>query len=200
MGQPGRQGDDTVTSYSQFQEDSWILKHLPLPAKGTFIEVGAYDGIASSNTYGFEREGWTGICVEPDPEIAARCRNNRTCQVVNAAISSFPGYVWFNINPSDRGASGLKRPPLGDCILVRAERLSNLIAGLNSEVDILSIDTEGTELDAWSTVGIYRPRIVVIEFWSQPNPPAPDPVVDQFTRDGYREVHRTTANLIFLKG
>ena len=187
-----------MTSYSQFGEDAWILKHLPLPPRGVFIEVGAYDGIASSNTYGFECEGWTGICVEPDPEICARCEVNRLCLTVNYAVSSKPGRQPFNINPADRGAGGLARPPMGRTILVPTIRLEDLMASI-APVDLLSIDTEGTELDAWSTVGRYRPRIVIVEFWSQPNPPAPDPVVAQFTRDGYKEVHRTTANLIFLK-
>lgn len=188
-----------MTSYSQFGEDSWILKHLPLPPKGTFIEVGAYDGISSSNTYGFEREGWYGICVEPDPEIAAKCRRNRKCMTITAAVSSRPGQQWFFVNRADRGMSGLRVHSVDDALFVDGIRLDTIIAGLGTPVDLLSIDTEGTELDAWSTAGIYRPKIVIVEFWTQPNPPAPGPVVAQFTRDGYREVHRTTANLIFVR-
>lgn len=35
---------------------------------GTFVEVGALDGLGGSNTYFFEKErGWTGILVEPNP-------------------------------------------------------------------------------------------------------------------------------------
>src|SRR5579859_3629901 len=99
-----------MKSYSQFQEDSWVLKHLPLPTKGVFVEVGAYDGIASSNTYGFEQEGWTGLCVEPDPEIASRCRQNRRCRTLQCAIASNPEPRLFYINKADRGQSGLAVP------------------------------------------------------------------------------------------
>lgn len=45
---------------------------------GVFVEAGANDGLAQSNTCYFERHrGWTGLLVEPIPELAARCRANR---------------------------------------------------------------------------------------------------------------------------
>lgn len=186
-----------MTSYSQFGEDKWILANLPLPPKGTFVEVGAYDGIASSNTYGFELEGWNGLCIEPDPEIAARCRRNRRCLTLTLAVAREPGFQWFHVNRADRGKSGL-RPQTGEAILVPTAALGDLIAPLGP-VHLLSIDTEGTEIEVWDTIGPHRPYIVIMEFWTQPNPPNPDPLVKRMMLDGYAEVHRTTANLIFLK-
>ena len=50
---------------------------------GVFIEAGANDGVRQSNTYFLEKKrGWTGLLVEPVPELAAECRKNRRAAVV----------------------------------------------------------------------------------------------------------------------
>jgi FkbM family methyltransferase len=186
-----------MKSYSQFGEDAWILAHLPLPQSGIFVEVGAYDGIASSNTYGFEQEGWRGVCVEADPEIAQICRKNRRCPVDNYAVGLGSGNHGFYVNARDRGMSGLAVKEYHSVVNVPVAPLGLFLSAFPEGIDLLSIDTEGTELDVWSTRGSYRPRIVIVEFWTQPNPPRDKEIVDRMTADGYREVHRTTANLIF---
>lgn len=185
-----------MTSYSQFGEDRWILEHLPLPTKGLFVEIGAYDGIASSNTYGFEREGWEGVCVEADPEIARLCAERRR-SVENFIVGKGHGHRPFYINTRDRGMSGCAVRMYDQIREVPVLPLYAFLDGFTREVDLLSIDTEGTELEVWSTRGQHSPRIVIVEFWTQPNPPNPQPVIDRFTQDGYTEVHRTAANLIF---
>ena len=55
---------------------------------GFFIEVGANDGRRQSNTLYFEKYcSWTGLLIEPIPELARRCRLNRpNCIVENAAL------------------------------------------------------------------------------------------------------------------
>ena len=58
---------------------------------GFFIEAGANDGLAQSNTLFFERfRGWSGLLVEPIPENFERCQTNRpTAIVANAALVPF---------------------------------------------------------------------------------------------------------------
>lgn len=53
--------------------------------KGVFIDVGANDGITFSNTYALEQIGWTGICIEPHPDIFLKLRGNRSCECICAA-------------------------------------------------------------------------------------------------------------------
>lgn len=36
-----------------------------LPTSGKYVDVGAHDGRSSSNTFGLEARGWTGVLVEP---------------------------------------------------------------------------------------------------------------------------------------
>ena len=52
--------------HSNYLEDQWIANNLQLPEKGVFVDVGACDAINRSNTYHFEMNGWTGLCIEPD--------------------------------------------------------------------------------------------------------------------------------------
>jgi len=187
-----------MKSYSQYGEDSWILKYLPLPTQGVFVEVGAYDGVSSSNTKAFEEEGWTGLCVEPDPDMAALCRANRTARTICAAMGDGPALQTFHVNTADRGQSGLRRKPTGDSRQVPVFALGYTLFNLGFfHVDLLSIDTEGSELEVWSTRGSYSPPIVIMEFLTRGNPPRDKEIVDRMTRDRYREVHRTEANLIF---
>lgn len=80
------------TYYSQFEQDKFIHEeYFPDLKNGVFVEVGAHNGITFSNTYFFEKElGWTGICVEPIPEVFAQLRQNRTCKCIQGCIANSP--------------------------------------------------------------------------------------------------------------
>lgn len=188
-----------VPSWSQEGEDRWIFDHadgLQLPLYGTFVEVGAYNGVTSSNTLLFERMGWNGLCIEADPDIAAICAENRKCMTQVAAIGSTNHAVTFYVNREDRGLSGLARP--GEPITVPGRTLKTALALDDiAKVDLLSIDTEGTELDVWRSRGTVQPKIVIMEYKTCDLPPQYEPITKQMRADGYRLVHQTTHNLIF---
>src|SRR5258708_5009147 len=57
---------------------------------GFFVEVGANDPHERSQTYHLEQAGWTGVLIEPQPELAAKLREMRTATVFAVACSS-PG-------------------------------------------------------------------------------------------------------------
>lgn len=83
--------------YSQAGQDLWVLQTAG--NKGFFVDIGAHDGIESSNTYALEKHGWTGICVEPNPVSFAALRNNRSCDCHNifagehSAIPGLPAFI-----------------------------------------------------------------------------------------------------------
>lgn len=184
--------------HSQFGEDKWLFEQGLCGVSGTFCEVGAYDGVSGSNTLAFEEMGWTGVCVEPDPAFAMLSAHNRKASTLACAIGTGGSFQLFHVNQADRGTSGLKRIKTGNHIVVPVCRLDDLFL-LTGAPDLLSVDTEGSELEVWDTIGGYRPRVVIMEFWTQPNPPQSESIVKQMTADGYQEVHRTEANLIFVK-
>lgn len=180
------------TFYSQHGEDRWISENLK-PGIGTFCEVGAYDGVACSNTLHFEQLGWSGILVEPDPFLAAQCIANRKAKVWCCA-AGMEGHGTFFIN-EDRGASGFNST--GKPITVLIKRLDWLLG--NQPVDLVSIDTEGTEIEVWESLGSIKPRIVIMEYQTFDKPPKNKEITAILNHDGYHAVHRTPSNLIFLR-
>lgn len=181
--------------HSQYEEDRWIANNLK-PSPGVFCEVGAFDGILSSNTLFFEQMGWQGILIEPDPYNAALCQKNRAAKTWCCAVGQ-PRLAEFHVNLNDRGQSGLQRP--GRVMPVIVARLDELIRASGFQhVNFLSIDTEGTELEVWETVGDIRPDIVMIEFWTMPEAPRDGAIIHAMARSGYKVAHKTEANLIFV--
>jgi len=55
----------TYHSQPETEQDQWVLKTLRGKERGTFLEIGAYDGVLHSNTLCLERDfGWTGWLIE----------------------------------------------------------------------------------------------------------------------------------------
>jgi FkbM family methyltransferase len=61
--------------YSQNKEEEIILNHFK-NFKGTFLDLGAYDGVDLSNTRALTELGWAGVCIEPNPVIFERLCDN----------------------------------------------------------------------------------------------------------------------------
>ncbi|KAK2138671.1 hypothetical protein LSH36_2596g00002 [Paralvinella palmiformis] len=68
--------------YSQSQEDQALFLNYfnsPPICGGTYVEIGALDGIKYSNTKFFEDNlGWGGVLIEAQPENAKKLRRNRS--------------------------------------------------------------------------------------------------------------------------
>jgi hypothetical protein len=66
---------------SQIGQDHYYYEHFYKPGmKGTFLDIGASDGISMSNTHMFEKElGWDGICIEPSRLAFEKLVKNRSC-------------------------------------------------------------------------------------------------------------------------
>jgi FkbM family methyltransferase len=58
--------------------DRRLVEAIAPGRNGYFVELGAFDGVAQSNTYVLQRRfGWTGLLVEPSPVRFAECVRNR---------------------------------------------------------------------------------------------------------------------------
>jgi FkbM family methyltransferase len=90
--------------YSQGGEEPVILEYFDTFV-GRFLELGAWDGRCMSNCYALANErGWSGTCVEPDPDALAGLRrtyaDNPRIAIVDAAVTPETGRVTFH---SSRG-------------------------------------------------------------------------------------------------
>lgn len=130
--------------YSQSNQDKWVEGIFDKKRRGFFLDVGAYDGIQTSNTYYLEQElGWKGICIEANREIFEQLKINRPKAInVNKVVSDIEGYIKFG---QDKIAGEFERG-----WLIEADTLQNILIKCQAPklIDYLSIDIEGHELTA----------------------------------------------------
>lgn len=167
--------------YGQFETDKIIEEYFPNEKCGTCIEVGAYDGIKGSNTKYFDDLGWYSICIEPNPEIYKQLIKNRQFTLNYACVgpnnkenklkiitlrsgiqSSLTSLKLDNRLVNDYGKDIVK----ANTVDVNCITLNEVVSELQLDnIDFISIDTEGTELDVIMGLDlkIYRPKLLVIE-------------------------------------
>ena len=130
---------------------------------GTFVDIGAHDGVTYSNSFFFETmRGWRGVAIEPNPDVFAKAAANRKCTVLNCCVSNEAGTVPFlkisgysemlsgivdNYHPEHRQRIEQEIRQFGgsaEVIPVETRTLNDIAAqcGLD-EISYLSIDTEG---------------------------------------------------------
>lgn len=165
--------------YSQYGEDFllWTI-FSQRTSPGFFVEVGGLDGIRFSNTYSFEQNGWSGVCIEPHPEyfpLMSKHRPKSHC--VRAAVGTHSGSIEFIAD--QRGEfSTIEKSLLEDDLylkkavgcekmIVPLMTLDEILADIQAptNLDFVSIDVEGAELKVLEgfDLSFYQPRILVIE-------------------------------------
>eukprot|EP00026_Physarum_polycephalum_P012987 Phypoly_transcript_13342.p1 GENE.Phypoly_transcript_13342~~Phypoly_transcript_13342.p1 ORF type:complete len:266 (+),score=29.40 Phypoly_transcript_13342:59-799(+) len=85
-------------SKGQVGQDTKIYdRYFKNKCYGTFLEMGALDGVTFSNSYFYERVlNWRGVCVEPNPINYDKLMKNRpVCIDINAAVTSTRGMLKF---------------------------------------------------------------------------------------------------------
>ncbi|MGI5187712.1 FkbM family methyltransferase [Promicromonospora sp. CA-289599] len=188
--------------HSQWGEDAWLAATFEIPETGVFVDVGAGDGVRGSNSLYFERLGWNGLCVDADPRNWAPLKQ-RKCQVETCAVSARPGPATFGMYKHKSSWSGLERSGVDYTpITVNCRLLGNLLQQSDiGEIDLLSIDVEGTEVDVWQSfdANLYRPAVVIIEFDDRHPDRHRQTLQDVLGADTYTPIFETPANLIFAR-
>lgn len=84
--------------YSQNQEEAIILQYF-LDKKGTFLDIGANDGVTLSNVRALAELGWSGDLIEPSKKTFDKAVDNykdyRNIYLHNCAISDKTGHFDF---------------------------------------------------------------------------------------------------------
>ena len=151
-----------MQSYSQLQQDFRVLQFYKIKTHGFFVDIGAADGIAISNTYLLEAcVNWKGICVEPNPINYNKLILNRPNSICcDKAIYNKTGLILdFDISHTDQLLSGISsdissrfKPIVDDkksTIQVQTLSLTDLLDQNNAPnfIEYLSLDTEGSEYE-----------------------------------------------------
>ncbi len=185
-------------SFSQYGEDLLVWKHFGEKRTGFFVEVGANDPEEISNSLFLERNGWSGILVEPQSTCCERLRQARPkARLFQVACGS----------PEQRGkavlhlkghTSKLVSTPAVDLSVIRHEEVQVITlddvleqAG-NPQIDFVSIDVEGDDIQVLRGFDIkrHRPRLIIIEDDYQNRLE----IYRYMKQQGYRLVKRTGCN------
>ena len=211
---------------AQFGEDRVLWRAFNRRPSGFFIEIGAYDGVTLSNTYFLEQMGWHGILVEPIPQLAQKAAAARPrSRVISAAVSraekkgtarftvanNVPVLSFLDADDEHRerclreGAQLIEIDvPVTslDDILMAARRDPPPSGGpwvrdRGWRIDLVSIDTEGCELDVLAGFDLDRfaPRVLVIEN----DRPAGEAIEPYLQGRGYRKFHRQVINDFYIR-
>ena len=189
---------------SQLGQDLWVLEMSKFKRDGYFVEFGATDGVLLSNTYLLEAEfGWKGICAEPNPKLYEQLKKNRHCIVSDACVAGQSGETAEFIFADAFG--GLERHAFSD---EHAERrkvyaategvgrlmttsLDDVLRNYNAPIDIdyISIDTEGSELEILSSFSFDRwnVRLFTIEHNFTP---LREHILELMQKHGYSRIER----------
>ncbi len=153
-------------------ESELVFEYFKKRPNGFFVEVGANHPTRRSQTWFLEQQGWKGLLVEPNPALCEQLRTSRpNSQVFEMALGADydVGEADLHIGKAD-GHSALK-PRVstvltGQRIRVTVKTLDWVMENAGpKEVDFVSIDVEGMELEVLRgfDLGRWQPKLLVIE-------------------------------------
>lgn len=172
-------GSERYSRPALFGMDQQLAELMPWRG-GTFVEAGAHDGYTQSNTYYLERYcGWSGLLVEPIPELRRRCERRRShsrvidCALVGPDFGADTATMQFgdltsvigrDATYAARGLAVAGRQAY--TVEVPARTLSSLLGETGmSAPDLIVLDLEGHELDVLAGLDRERhsPRYLLVE-------------------------------------
>jgi FkbM family methyltransferase len=140
---------------------------------GYFVDVGANDPEDGSQTFHLEQLGWTGVLIEPQPDLAGRLSRERRAKVYPIACSTpknsgqlMPlqlagAYSSLNaqlqvVNAENKGTIDVPTRTLDEVLFDAHAR---------APIDFLSIDVEGHEINVLQGFDFarWRPRLILVE-------------------------------------
>ena len=166
--------------YSQFQQDKFVYDvFFKDKTDGVFVDIGAHNGEIDSNSLFFENLGWSGFCIEPNPEMFNQLQSIRKCKCFPYAISNenktsqffqikeggptvLSGLVEEFSQDAIHRINGynLEDTQYFDYIDIECRTFDSIVDVY--DIDFLSLDTEGNELKILQSIDFNKYNIDVI--------------------------------------
>lgn len=183
--------------FSEDGTDRWLIQSGFLPATGVFCDAGCAGPFKYSQTAFLRALGWTGICIDGNPDYAPEWEGIKNATFVQAVLSDKP-WVNFLTEPTNSLVSRIHELGQG----VPAFKLRQVLETYGfPRVEFLAIDIESSEPEVLrefleSTCIEDYPEIVVAEFNSCHKGRDPE-VFNVMLRFRYRLLHLTDSNAVF---
>ena len=194
--------------------DRWVFRGLEA---GTFIDIGAHDGVTFSNSWFFEKmRRWQGVCVEPNPAVVKRLAVNRASRIIPCCVAAASGRVDFlQLSGFPEMLSGIvdaydpehkkrvddelrEHGGSSEVIRVEARTFDQIVAECgSSEIEYVSIDTEGSEDAILKSISFDRAFIHALTVECNYEA-AKDAMVAFMGGEGFELIKAIGADLLFL--
>lgn len=200
-------------SYSQSNEEQVILDYFK-GYVGTFVDLGANDGITFSNTRALAERGWKGVLIDADPDAFAKLEKlyleYKGLYTYNYAISDYNGKKILQ-----KSSSLLKNGDTGLVSTFNAsemERFKKVVnytpvevqcytwrTALNrwaiQEFDVISIDVEGSEMQILPDIDLTKTKLLVIEYNGRQD------LKTEYEKylEGFKLIYTSAENLIYCR-
>lgn len=140
-------------------QDSWVLQTLNNKTNGVFIDLGAGDGYTFNSTYSLEKDySWTGLCVEGNLAKYNELVSNRTSYNKNIIVYNYKGQCMIDQYGKITTESGTT---------VDCDTFENIVieSGIPNQIDYLSINVGGKELDVIKTIdfNLFEIKMITVD-------------------------------------
>ena len=164
-------------SYSYGSIDSLLQYIFKNQDKGFYIDVGCHHPVMNNNTYLLYQKGWHGINIDLDQkniDLFKFFRKND--ENINCAVSSvseekdlFFYHDKSPINTIEKNTADYQKAIVKKIKKVKTQTLDSIIDNSkfkNEQIDLVSIDVEGHEMDVIKGFNLkkYKPNVIVIEY------------------------------------
>jgi FkbM family methyltransferase len=163
---------------SQSSEDQHLMLFFNGLCNGTYVELGALDGVLFSNTYVFNKAlGWKGVLLELSPSNFESLRTNRREEiaVINAAVCAQSGTVhcveagavggvWEFAAADFRNHFWGASTTIENSKPINCVPLRDVFHSISEHfyADFLSLDVEGAELDVLESIDFDKTAFGII--------------------------------------
>lgn len=192
--------------YSQRDEEKYIVKYFGSKV-GRFLDIGAFDGKAFSNTRRLAELGWKGVCVEPAAHAFAALshlyKDDPNMILVNCAIAKQSKLVKFHL--SQDAVSTLSKEHYNKWksinflrdIFIKTITVNELFDVVGYNFDFMNLDIEGTNWKVLQCIPIDKIpnlRAVCIEYDDKHTE-----VKSLFMKRGFRCIYQSSENIFLGK-
>lgn len=204
-----------LKSYSQEGEDMILRRFFENKEVGFYIDVGAHHPKRFSNTYYFYKKGWNGINIDAMPKSMDLFEKMRPRDInIEAAINDQVcelTYYEFNepaLNGFSEELSELRDNSENYYItsryILKTISLNKVLKdNVDSdllEIDFLTIDVEGLDLNVIKSINLkkYRPKLILIEILSNSLFEILDNDITAYLQDYSYKFYAKTFNTVFF--